>query len=154
MTHPTTSLSLRRILECDPAFAFRAWTTPELFQQWFVPAPGARVRAEIDARVGGKYRIHQENAAEASCGDIGGEFLVVDPPRRLEFTWSHEQPAGPGRGEITLVRVTFAALAARRTELVLTHERFTTDHGRDEHARGWTAVLDQLAADIAARALA
>lgn len=153
MSHPTTSLSLRRILDCDPAFAFRAWTTPELFQQWFVPAPGMRVTAEIDARVGGKYRIRHENAAGPSCGDVGGEFLVVDPPRRLEFTWLHEQPPEPDWTGTTLVRVTFTALADQRTEIVLTHERFGSEHERAEHARGWTAVLDQMAADVAARTL-
>ncbi len=154
MSQPTTSLSVRKILACEPAFAFRAWTEPALFQQWFVPAPGVRTTAEIDPRVGGRYRIHHENPAEPSCGDVGGEFLVVDPPRRLEFTWAHEQRTGPGRGDTTLVRVTFTALAAQRTEIVLTHERFTSDHDRAEHAKGWTAVLDSIAAIIAAGALA
>ncbi len=149
MKPPTTSLTIRKIIACDPEFAFRAWITPELFQQWFVPAPGMRVTAEIDARVGGKYRMHHESTTEPSCGDVGGEFVVLDPPRRLEFTWRHLEATGPGRGDTTLVRVTFAALAAEQTEVVLTHERFTTDPDRDDHGRGWTAVLDHLAAVVA-----
>jgi uncharacterized protein YndB with AHSA1/START domain len=72
-----------------------------------------------------------------------GEYLVIERPTRLVFTWRSE-PAGD-----TLVAVEFTRVTNQRTRVMLTHERFATGEQRDLHRGGWTAVLETLARVIA-----
>ena len=68
-----------------------------------------------------------------------GEYLVIERPMRLVFTWQSE-PAGD-----TLVTVEFTRVSDHRTRVTLTHERFATCEQRDLHRGGWTALLEILA---------
>src|SRR4029079_15088110 len=97
--------------------------SPETIWQFLVdPTKAVRwmgVAARLDARTGGRYRV------EVLPGDaVLGEFVKVDPPRRLVQTWGWERgsgsvPAGSTtvafdlvqRDEGTLVRVTHSGLS-------------------------------------------
>ena len=69
---------------------------------------------------------------------IDGNYVVVDPPSRLVFTWRwHGEP------EQTLVTLRLAP-AATGTELTLIHEGFADDATRDDHVKGWSDCLDRL----------
>lgn len=151
MTTPTVSLTVQKILPCRPAEAFRAWTTPEQLQQWFVSCqPGDRVTAAVDLRPGGKYRftfVHPDGRVKMI---VDGEFLVIRAPHYLEYTWSWAEPAVPGAPNRTVVKVVFRELGAERTELVLTHDGFTDPEDCENHTEGWTRILDCMAADLGA----
>ena len=71
-----------------------------------------------------------------------GEYLVIERPTRLVFTWPSE-PAGD-----TLVAVEFTRVTDQRTLVKLTHERFATGEQRGLHREGWTALLETLAGVI------
>ena len=111
-TPPIESLTLRKKLPCSPEQAFRAWTDPEQFQQWFVAMPGMTVKAQMDVRLGGKYRISCARAGEPTKF-VGGEFLVVDPPRRLEYTWIWEKEAMPEWKDRSVVKLAFSLAFAQ-----------------------------------------
>ena len=51
------SLTIKRRLNAPPAKVFAAWTDPEKMKRWMGPHDVAPLRAEIDARVGGRYRF-------------------------------------------------------------------------------------------------
>ena len=53
------------------------WTTP-----W----------VEVDLRVGGRYRLAMCAPGAADTRVVGGEYLQVDPPGRLVYTWAWESP--------------------------------------------------------------
>jgi uncharacterized protein YndB with AHSA1/START domain len=129
----TTSLQLRRTLAYPPERVWRAFTDPTALAGWFWPARFA-TEAEIDLRVGGRYRIDGPGAGMA----VSGEYVHVEPPARLVFTWRWD-----GDLDETLVSVEFVR-TDMGTDLVIMHEQFTGDSDRDNHTQGWEDCLDRL----------
>ena len=93
--------------------------------------------SSIDPRPGGRYRIGN-TLPDGTVVWISGELVVVDRPRTLAFTWGVEPAAATER-----VTVRFEPLADG-TEIILTHERITTEPARESHALGWRGCLDGL----------
>ena len=129
----TTSLQLRRSLAHPPGQVWRAFTDPGALAGWFWPARFATT-AEVDLRVGGRYRI----ASAAAGMAVSGHYLHVEPPARLVFTWRWD-----GDADESLVTIEFGPTGTG-TDVVITHERLIGDHDRDNHAQGWEACLDRL----------
>ena len=129
----TTSLQLRRTLSHPPERVWRAFTDPTALAAWFWPTRFA-TKAEIDLRVGGRYRIDAPGVGMA----VSGVYLQIDPPARLAFTWRWDSDS-----EETVVNVDLVPTEAE-TELVITHDRFAGDSDRDNHAQGWEDCLDRL----------
>lgn len=151
MPTATSSLTVRKLLPCPPAQAFEAWTNPKQFEQWFEPAPGMKVKAKMDLRVGGKYQLGFIRPDSAGTIYVGGEYLVIDPPNRLEYTWIHEKGMEVDWKDHTIVSVDFKPLGKNRTVVVLKHERFTDTEQRNNHREGWTSILACMAKAMAPR---
>lgn len=83
-----------------PARVFRAWTDPRVVEQWFGPAPNTLHSAAIDLRPGGSWVFLESSDASGSVG-FEGEYLVVEPDRRLVFTWSRVVAPASGEREAT-----------------------------------------------------
>jgi uncharacterized protein YndB with AHSA1/START domain len=136
---PSKAVRLERLLPAPIAEVFAFWTNPELMAQWLAPTGSAEV--EADVRVGGRFRVTMID------GDFRlvhtGEYLVVDPPHRLSFTWSSPY-TGPDASQVDVI------LTARgsATRLVLVHDRLP-DETRSSHEGGWMTILDRLAALMA-----
>jgi uncharacterized protein YndB with AHSA1/START domain len=128
-----SSIHLTRVVAAPPERVWRAFTDPTVLAAWFWPHRFATT-VEADLRVGGRYRIDGPGAGMA----VGGEYVSVEPPSRLVFTWRWD-----GEVEETLMTLHLVH-AANGTELTLTHERFTDDATRDNHAKGWSDCLDRL----------
>ena len=130
-------LQLTRVLPASPAAVFAAWTDPEAMKRWMCPGATTVSVAELDVRVGGRYRI----VMRTPSGELEhvGEYREVDPPHRLAFTWIS---AGTKQQE-TLVTLDVRS-QGEATELVLTHERFPDAESRAKHEAGWGAILDSL----------
>ena len=132
------SLVLKRRLNATPAQVFSAWTDPAKLMRWFGPSGITMQHAEVDARVGGRYRI----AARGDDGEdhvVGGIYREVVPDQKLVFTWAwHTTPERESR-----VTVTFKAEGSA-TIMTLTHEQFFDEGARDRHRSGWTSILDKL----------
>jgi len=79
---------------------FEAWTTPELFKQWWVPkSSGATLLScAQDVRVGGSYRLEFAHPKAATPMAFYGRYLDVVPNARL--VWTNEESAD---GAITTV---------------------------------------------------
>jgi len=115
---------------------------PETIFQFFVdPAKMVRWKgrmASLDARVGGEYRV------DINGRDIAvGEYLEIDPPRRVVFTWGwmgegHPVPPGSSRVEITLTQ------DGDETIVRLVHSDLPAGAGKS-HSEGWDHYLPRLA---------
>jgi uncharacterized protein YndB with AHSA1/START domain len=137
---PETTLHLRRTFAAPREKVFRAWTDPEELKTWWGPEGYATPSAEVDLRVGGKYRLGMMKLPNGEIFYLSGIYREVRPPERLVYTWCWE--AEPELGE-TLVTVEFLKVG-NSTEVLLTHEFFPTEKARDDHSRGWNGCLDRL----------
>ena len=135
----TTSLQVRRTFAAPREKVFRAWTDPQTLKQWFGPPGSKTTVAEVDLRVGGKFRL----TVQKPTGEVVtafGTFREIRPSERLVYSWNWDY------NDIGDTTVTLEFLdAGGETDLVLTHERFQNVEQRDAHNVGWTGCFDRLA---------
>jgi uncharacterized protein YndB with AHSA1/START domain len=135
------SLTLTRRFRARPEKVWAAWTDPEKLIAWFCTAkakPGS-FRAELDVRVGGSYRISFDMEDSGEYSEVGGVYREVVPNERLVFTWAwHSTPERE-----SLVTVSIKPDSAGSL-MIFTHEQFFDETARDNHAKGWTELFDQL----------
>ena len=125
-----------------PERVFDAWLDPAMLAKFMAPGPTMSVpEATSDARVGGRFRIvmHGEEAGDLSHE---GEYLEIDRPNRLVFTWVSAFTLPD-----STVTLDFAARDGG-TEVTLTHIRFPSEESRDNHQGGWAAILAKLDAAL------
>ena len=137
------SLTLKRRLKAPPAKVFAAWTDPQKIARWMGPEQVESVRAETDARTGGRYRFVMRTTGGEEH-DVSGSYREVVPNEKLVFTWAWKST--PERQ--SLVTVTFKP-DGDGTLLTLTHEQFFDEEARDRHRHGWTGALAKLEAFVA-----
>jgi uncharacterized protein YndB with AHSA1/START domain len=119
-------------VEARPESVFRYFVEPDLYVRW----QGSR--ADLDPRPGGRFRVLMEDGSVAS-----GEYLEVDPPRRVSFSWGWEgkEDLPPGS---TTVEVTLEP-DGDATVVRLRHTGLPTDDWRRVHRDGWVSFLGTLA---------
>ncbi len=139
---PETTLTLRRTFQAPREKVFHAWTDPETLKKWWGPEGYETPEAEVDLRVGGRYRLGMRKLPDGEVFYLSGAFREISPPERLVYTWSWEQ-ASMDVGE-TLVTIEFR-VAGQSTEVVLKHELFPNEEARENHNQGWNGCLDKLA---------
>jgi uncharacterized protein YndB with AHSA1/START domain len=93
----------------------------------------------VEPVTGGSYLIGN-TLADGSTVTISGRFTVIDPPRKLSYTWQ----VRPGPDQTELVTVTFTPRESG-TEVTVEHAQILGERSRNEHAAGWAACLDRLA---------
>ncbi|MGC2375451.1 MAG: SRPBCC domain-containing protein [Solirubrobacteraceae bacterium] len=137
-----TSLRLQRTYEASPEDVFDAWTNPEVLRRWWVVDPAGRTPvADVDLRVGGRYRLSMEDPS-GTRHTVGGEYQEVVRPTRLVYSWCWEQEDGQP-GHVSTVTVEFRG-DGERTNVVLEHTGLASAESRDQHAHGWNACLEIL----------
>lgn len=136
------SLALQRHYPVAPEKVWRAWTDAEALKRWWGPGPGEPVSlAELDVRVGGRFRI-VFGGPDGKMHECAGVYKEVVPNRKLCFTW-HWPNSTPER--ISVVTIEFHGSPAG-TDLVFKHEQLFDEKARDDHKRGWSSALDKLVA--------
>ena len=136
-------LTLVRRIAARPSIVFEAMTTTEGVAAWWGPEDVPVVRAEIDARVGGAYRVHFRTL-DGREHEAYGEYLEFLPPRRIVMSWRYafggelDEHGRTSRIEIDLAPI------ADGTELTFTHAELGSEASEKSHAWGWTRSLDKL----------
>lgn len=137
----TFQIQLKRTLPVSPERAFALWTDTKLVAQWFCP-PGSRLEMSQDVKVGGKHRFEVHEPDGSDYFGCEGEYTVVDPPRRLEFTWKWDESSFDTG--VSLVDIEFIPVESG-TELILTHTKLASTVSEERHTYGWDAALGRLA---------
>ena len=117
---------------------FQAWTTPELFQRWWVPKSfGLTLLSyEADFRVGGRYRLVFSHPAAPEPVAFFGTYLEVTPHSRL--VWTNEE--GGDSGQVTTV--TFEERGGKA--LLVMHDLYPSKEALDDAiASGSTCGMDE-----------
>ncbi|WP_408220358.1 SRPBCC family protein [Paraburkholderia sediminicola] len=132
------SLTLQRRLNAAPAKVFRAWTEAAQLMKWMHPGDSDVVRAELEARVDGRFTIVYRKPDGREI-EVGGQYLEVVPDARLVFTWAWR--SSPEQESLVTVLL---RPDGNGTLLTLTHEQFVDEETRDLHQAGWSGGLDSL----------
>lgn len=127
----TDRVTVEVLVEAAPETIFGFFTDPEKMLRW------KGVRAELDPQPGGVFSVDVTHKAL-----MRGEYVEVEPPRRVVFTWGWDgdESVPPGsstvevtlepEGDSTLVRLVHSGLPADR---------------RDLHREGWEHFAGRLA---------
>ena len=125
-------LELEIRVEARPETVFAFLTDPGRYRLWMGRT------AELDPRPGGTYRVDVNGT-----NSVVGEYLLVEPPSRVVFTWgwvgSDEVPPGSTTVELTLVPQGEATIVRLR------HSGLPSSEQREQHGHGWRHYLDRLA---------
>ena len=136
---PLVTVRVTRHFSASPEQVFNAWLDPELIGRWMFD-PKVRdeevVRIVVDPHVGGMFSFVVRRQGEEI--DHVGEYLEIDRPRRLVFTWGVRQDL-PDSSRVIIDIVPLETGA----ELALTHELHPdwADFASRTEA-GWTKILD------------
>jgi uncharacterized protein YndB with AHSA1/START domain len=131
MAHGTDPLRNEIRIAAPPEVVFPYFTDPARMVDWM------GIAALLDPRPGGTFRV------EANGRDVvRGEYVEVQPPHRVVFTWGFEGSdpfVAPGcaRVEVTLEP------DGEGTLLTLLHHGLA-DRAREAHAEGWSHYLARL----------
>lgn len=143
-TSADLTLTLTRTLKASPRDVFAAWTDPARLPLWMASSPNGAT-AEIDARVGGHYRLETQGK-DGELHITTGTYRELVPGRRLVKTWIYQGPFKQFEGFETLLTVDLREVGPELTELTLTHEHLPSTAYRDAVTGGWTALLPNLEA--------
>lgn len=120
---------LKRVLKttATPKQVWDAWTRADILAGWFVD------KAELDPRPGGRIKWIFEKMGKL---ELPGEFLEVDPERRVTWTWPPPPGHPPGIMEITIERTDGV------TTMTMVHSGFSEDASFDDEYEGMQSGWD------------
>ena len=147
---PAKQLVIERFVKASPGRVFDAFTDPEQLTKWWWPNGFSCPAAEVDLRVGGRYRLAMEWPGSVPTDaqfshHMGGEYYEIDRPRRLVMSG---RAVNDEQGEIfaTLIEVDLEARDGG-TALTMRQSYFEPMPPPDAMAgaeQGWTEQLDKL----------
>ena len=138
------ALHLEQVIDAPREVVFRMHTEPELFARWFGPAGFTVSSIEADVRVGGAYRIEMQ-PSEGDAFFLGGEFVEIDEPARLSYTFRYEEPDPDDRENVVVFSL---ADVNGSTAVTVDQSPFATDARLALHRQGWTDTLERLAVAV------
>ena len=96
------TIRLHRVLSAPPERVYRAFLDPDAWAKWLPPHGFTGKVHEMDAKVGGTFRMSFTNFSNGQSHAFGGEFLELVPGERLRYTDRFDDPNLPGVIEVTV----------------------------------------------------
>jgi uncharacterized protein YndB with AHSA1/START domain len=138
-----TSVCLVRRIAARPAIVFEALVTAEGIRSWWGPDDGPAISAEVDARVGGGFRV-RFRTADGLEHECAGEFLEIERPEHVVMSWRWTRN-GQRDEHDKESRVEMRVRAIRTgTELTLVHSLLSNGDSARAHEGGWDGALQKL----------
>ena len=136
-----STVRLHRVLRATPERIYRAFLDPEAMSKWLPPNGFTGKVHQMDARVGGTYRMSFTNFTSGKSHSFGGEYLELVPNERIRHTDKFDDPNLPGEmvTTVSLKRV-FCG-----TELSVVQEGIPTAIPVEACYLGWQESLTLLA---------
>jgi len=136
----TNSVKLHRVFTADPEKVFRAFINPDAMASWLPPYGFVCKVQEMDARVGGKYKMSFTNFTTGNSHSFGGEYLEIIPNSLLKYTDQFDDPNMPGN-MITTIELKKVMCG---TELIAIQEGIPEMIPAEMCYLGWQESLEKL----------
>lgn len=138
---PTGTVRLHRVLRTRPEKIYRAFLDPEALARW-LPPDGFTCKVEqLDAQLGGSFRMAFRNFTTGNSHAFGGRYLELTPDERIRYTDQFDDPNLPGEMVTT---VSLRAVACG-TELHIVQEGIPEAIPTEFCYLGWQESLEHLA---------
>ena len=98
----TNTVRLHRVIAARPEKVYRAFLDPDALARWLPPNGFTGRVHQMDARVGGSYRMSFTNFTTEKSHSFGGEYRELVPNERLVYTDRFEDPNLPGEMKVTV----------------------------------------------------
>jgi len=141
---PVCIVEQTRLIRASRARIYEAWTNPEILKRWFGPADRICSTAEIDARVGGAFRVGVKLKDVSDTREVtaSGQYTRLVPSQLVQFSW---RPSW-SPGEESLVTVSLEHVRGG-TEVTIRHELVPAERF-DGYSKGWDGSLTKLAKSL------
>jgi uncharacterized protein YndB with AHSA1/START domain len=140
-------LNLECTLDAPPEELFRMLTDSTELVKWWGPRGFTITAADLNLSEGGRYRFRM-TPPDGEPFHLSGEFLEIDAPWRLVYTFRWEEPTPADRE--TVVDLALGS-TGEATRLVLSQGPFLTEERLALHRTGWTESFDKLQAVLRTR---
>ena len=90
------TVKLHRVLKAPAERVYKAFLDPDAMVKWLPPHGFTGKVHEIDATVGGKYKMSFTNFSNGQSHSFGGEYLELEPGKRIKHTDRFDDPNLPG----------------------------------------------------------
>jgi uncharacterized protein YndB with AHSA1/START domain len=101
------TIRLYRVLRAAPERVYKAFLDADAMAKWLPPNGFTGKVHQMDAKVGGRYKMSFTNFSTGKSHSFGGEFLDLVPHERIRYTDRFDDPNLPGEIQtaITLKKV-------------------------------------------------
>jgi uncharacterized protein YndB with AHSA1/START domain len=96
------TVKLHRVFRSTPERVYKAFIDPDAMAKWLPPNGFTGRVHEMDARVGGSYKMSFTNFSTGSSHSFGGEFVELVPNEKLRYTDKFDDPNLPGEMTTTV----------------------------------------------------
>jgi uncharacterized protein YndB with AHSA1/START domain len=137
----TNTIRLHRVLRAKPERIYRAFLDADAWAKWLPPNGFTGKVHQMDAKVGGTYKMSFTNFTTSKSHSFGGRFLELRPHELIRYSDKFDDPNLPGEMQttITLKKVSVG------TELNITQEGVPAAIPAEACYLGWQESLAQLA---------
>lgn len=98
----TNTIRLHRVLRTSPEKVYRAFLDADAVVKWLPPHGFTGKVHQMDAKVGGSYRMSFTNFSTGQSDFFGGEYLELVPNERIRHTDRFDDPNLPGEMHTTI----------------------------------------------------
>lgn len=138
---PTGSVRLHRVLRARPEKIYRAFLDGEALARWLPPNGFTCKIEQLDAQVGGGFRMAFRNFSTGNSQSFGGRYLELTPDACIRYTDQFDDPNLPGE-MVTTVNLRTVACG---TELDIVQEGIPEAIPTEFCYLGWQESLEHLA---------
>ena len=135
------SVQLHRVLRATPERIYRAFLDPDALAKWLPPNGFTGKVHQMDAQVGGGYKMSFTNFTSGSSHSFGGKYVELKPHERIRYTNQFDNPGLPGEMTTT---VTMKKVSVG-TELNVLQEGIPSAIPAEACYLGWQESLTLLA---------
>src|SRR2546423_13652579 len=98
----TNTIRIHRVLRAEPEKVYRAFLNPEAMAKWLPPHGFTGKVHQMDARVGGSYKMSFTNFTNGQTHSFGGKYVELVPNERIRYTDKFDDPNLPGEMQTTV----------------------------------------------------
>ncbi len=135
------TVRLHRVLATRPEKVYRAFIEADALAKWLPPNGFACTVHQLEAKVGGTFKMSFRNFTTGHGHSFGGEYLELVPNERLRYTDKFDDPDMPGEMTVTVALKKVAV----GTELYIVQEGIPDAIPVEACYLGWQQSLENLA---------